>query len=353
MRKILFMIVIAGIMASCNKPEIIIEEETFGNGAYIVCEGNFSSSNGDISYFNTETQEITNDIFWLQNEEVSLGDIVQSISFAGDYAFIAVNNSKKLEIVNAETFKHVAVIENISYPRNIIKVNDKKSYLTNGSYPGEIIVINNETFAIDKQIPLGNSPENLIVANNKVYVANGAWGSDNTISVINPETDIVEQTVTAADGATDLISDFEGNIWVLCGGKVVYDQNWNVVSETDSKIIKLNKLSLEKTDSLTIGTTGDFFNPTHISVDNTGKYIFFIESDGIYKSDISTSTFSATKIIDGTFYSLEINPANNNIFVFSDNGFTQAGTLNIYNIEGSLIKGNISTGIGPNGAVFK
>jgi hypothetical protein len=58
-----------------------------------------------------------------------------------------VNNSFKIEIVDARTFKHMATIvdttatQNTSYVRYALGIDDNKAYVTNGNYAGEVEVI--------------------------------------------------------------------------------------------------------------------------------------------------------------------------------------------------------------------
>ena len=60
----------------------------------------------------------------------------------------------------------------------------------------------------------------------------------------------------------------------------------------------------------------------------------------------------AQKIISGNFYGLEIDPETSNIYAFSSNGFQGNGSFSIYDSLGNLLRSEIETGIGPNGAVF-
>ena len=133
-----FMLVCLSII-SCKK-----EENTGGNigtylesgSAIVVNEGNFGSSNGSVSYID-RNGVATNFIYENANNGINLGDVIQSYTTVGTKGIICVNNSFKIEIVDARTFKRLATItdttatQNTSYVRSALAINDNKAYVTN------------------------------------------------------------------------------------------------------------------------------------------------------------------------------------------------------------------------------
>ncbi|MCD4794536.1 MAG: YncE family protein [Bacteroidales bacterium] len=336
------------ILFSSCKPKPVPEQEIdISEGVFIVNEGNFMSNNGEISFYNTQTGEIINNLYALQNNNAVLGDVVQSMCISDTLALISVNNSKKIEIVNIKDFKHVHTITGLSYPRYIITVRENICYLTNGKNPGEIKVIDTDKKEVIKTITAGNQPENLLLSGNKVFVANGAWGHDSTVSIINPSTDELIETINVGDGATDLASDKNGNIWVLCQGKSAYDYP----EETASQLVCINPDTYEIIERVNIGITGDNFHPVRIASDKENGYIYYNERVGVYRININNphhkEWFSML-----LYYGLEVNPVNGNVYMFSDKGFTEAGTMDIYNKEGEKLQELVKVGVGPNCGVF-
>jgi len=345
---ILILSLVIIVLFSCKPKSIPEQEIDISKGVFIVNEGNFMSSNGEISFYNTETGEIINNLYSLQNNEAVLGDVVQSMCISDTFALISVNNSKKLEIVNINNFKHIYTITDLSYPRYIIPVRENICYLTNNKNPGEVCVIDIAKKMIIKRIPVGSNPENLLLLNNKVFVTNGAWGHDNTISIINAQTDELITTSSISGGTTDLVSDKNNNLWILCQGKSKYDYD----EDTPSKIVCINSDTYEKITEFTTGMMGDDFYPTRIASDKENDFIYYLESTGVYRININ-SPQEKEWFIMGSYYGFEVNPENGNVYVFYDNGFTGAGTMTIYNIEGEKILEPTKIGIGPNGGVFR
>lgn len=348
--KIFVFTVLVSLCISCKEKIIEPVELKFSTGVFILNEGNFMVSNAEISYYSPENDTLINDLYLTQNSGSSLGDILQSAAIINNDLFLVLNNSKKIEIVDALTLKHKATITNLSYPRYILKVTDNKAYLTNGKNPGNVYVIDTQNYRIEDTVKVGNQPENLTFCNEKVFVANGAWGNDSTVSVISIRDNSVDSTINIGHGTTDIISDTENFIWVLCQGKVEYDNNWQVVDETQSKIVKVNSENYNIIEEYNIGQLNDGFSPKNIAFDKQTKRVYFIEKEGIYFIDIINKQISDL-FISGTFYGLEVNKTGN-IYTFSDEGFVTSGKMSVYSSEGECMFCNQNVGIGPNSCVF-
>ncbi len=77
----------------------------YDNGVFILNEGNFFSANASLSYVSNDLATFQNDIFKIVNSPATLGDVAQSMRFGGDKAFIVVNNSNEVEVVESLYFK--------------------------------------------------------------------------------------------------------------------------------------------------------------------------------------------------------------------------------------------------------
>ncbi len=337
--------------SSCIKEDNQPESTGFLHGIYIVNEGGFTKNNGSITYFDEVAALVYPNLFAQVNSR-GPGDVIQSFSVVGDKGFIVANNSQKVEVIDMETFASIGTIINVDYPRYVLGLTDKKAYLTNGSFAGSVKVIKLENLEIESEISVGSGPENLLLAGGKVFVANsGGWGIDSTVSVIDPGNDVVTHTIDVGDNPTDLVEDANGDIWVLCKGKVVYDQNWNVIEETDSRLVQIKTSDYTVGKSIIIGKKGDFFSPLHLAVSNDGKMLFYAESDGIYKVGISAVDAPSEPLIEGSFYGLDIDPESGVIYVLKAYGFDANGSAYRYEGGGMLID-SLQVGIAPNATVF-
>ncbi len=93
--------------------------QTFDNGIIILNEGGAGSNNASVSYLQAGTTSISNNIYANANMGLGpLGDTGQSMSFAADNAYVVLNISNTVKVVNRHTFEYVTTIsEGLVNPR--------------------------------------------------------------------------------------------------------------------------------------------------------------------------------------------------------------------------------------------
>lgn len=317
-------------------------------GIYVVNEGNFNNNNGSITLFNPDEQKTVQNYF-SNNNEWSLGDVVQDLSFYEDKGFIVVNNSQKVEVVKKETFESIGVIEGLSYPRQFLGIDDNKGYITNGSSAtganGNVLVIDMSDYAVIDTIEVGKGPESMVKYENSVYVANsGGYSADNTVSVINTDNDEVTKTIDVKDIPTDIIKDDNDNLWVYCKGL----GSWQDGGPTNSHLVKINTSDNSTTD-FDIGKVTSYGNYL-MAAGPDNESIYYTGADGIYKIKISANSVPETPFIETIPYGLDVNPENGNIYCMVSG--ESSGYAIRYDNESNLID-STKVGISPNAAVFE
>ncbi len=345
------LIVSVFLAVSCNPDNPGDSAESgFLHGAFITNEGAFGNSNGSVSYLRRDSSKSVNHLFEMVNGR-PLGDVVQSFSIAGPKGFIVVNNSQKVEVVDLKSFESIGIIDGLEYPRYILAVSDEKVYLSDGNFTGKILVIDVATHRITDTIPCGMGPENMILYNDKVIVANsGGWGNDSTLTVIDTGTDKVVATWKTGENPTDMVIDRNYNLWVLCKGQVVWE-GWNIAFESGSTLWVGNPDNGEKIREISIGSIGDYYWPQSIGIDPKGKNIYFLEAGGLYVINYQEQTPKAEALVAKTFYGFGIDPETGWIYGLSAPSFTAAGWLMRYESTGVPVD-SIEVGIGPNHIVF-
>jgi len=355
-----FMLVCLSVI-SCKKEED--NNNTVGTfvesgSAIVVNEGNFGGNNGSVSFIN-RNGVATNFIYESANGGINLGDVLQSYTVVGNKGIICVNNSFKIEIVDARTFKHIATIvdttatQNTSYVRYALGISDTKAYVTNGNFSGEIEVLDLTTNTITKSINVGKGPEQLAMVGSNVYVCNsGGFDVDSTVSVVNAATDVVTSTINVGDIPTKIVRDAQNNVWVLCAGQSDYS-NYPLINKlSPSKLVRINTSSNTVDKSFTLIDAGNPSYVVNLAIGDNGRKVYYSVSDKIYALDITSGSLPAAPIIAGrSFYGLAASPYNNQIWGLQAPNFTSGGYVFRYKADGSLID-SVKVGIGPNSAVF-
>lgn len=346
MKKIAQLAVVMVLITGCKKDE---EAETipksYLNGAFVSNEGSFGGNNGGITHIST-SGEVTNDVY-LSANGVELGDVLQSFTIIGNRGYAVVNNSQKVEVMDLSNMKRVASITGLSYPRHLQRIDDQTVYLTNGNFAGEVVVIDLSTNTVSGNIPVGNGPEKMTRTGDKIFVCNsGGWMDDNTISIIDITSETVVETITVGDVPIDAVKDQTGDVWVLCRGKVVYDESWNVIGDTDAMLYRIDGTTNDIESSMTVGTNGD--HPSHLEINPAGN-IVYIENSGIFSMSIDGT--SLTNLVTGSFNSLNVHPLSGDIWCTEIPNFVTPSVVYKYSSSGSLLD-SYSTGLGANGVSF-
>ncbi|OQX96965.1 MAG: hypothetical protein B6I20_13690 [Bacteroidetes bacterium 4572_117] len=261
----------AVVFQSCEQVENTPKGK-YADGVFITNEGAFQQGNGSVSFYSVQGDTVSNYIFEKANGR-TLGDIVQSLTFVDDKAYICVNASNKIEIANAEDFTEIGVIDNVAGVRYLKALNAQKAYASAWGDGGQVKVIDLTINTVTKSINVGNGPENMAIISDKLYVANsGGFTEDNTISVVDTENDNILKTITLdGDNPTDLLVDNNDNLWVLCSGKTIFDANWVPIDHTAAKLIKINTTTDEVGQSVILSQNE---HPKNLEL-STDKFINF------------------------------------------------------------------------------
>jgi hypothetical protein len=321
------------LLTSCTNDDSIDNNIALGaydNGVLVLNEGNFGTPNAAVSYISNDYM-VVNNIFGIENGDKKLGDVAQSMSFVGDKAFIVINNSNVVEVVNRYTFKSIATItENLKKPRYSVVLNGKL-YVTNSSSKS-LTVYDAKTFSYLETISIGKTTEKIITANGKLYVMNGAFGSGNAVTVVNPKSNNAMSVITVENGVNS-IEEKNGAVYVLCG------------NSAKSKLFKINTTTDTATsiESTTLTKA--------LNMDIEGDKIYFTKGTGVYAMGLNATAFSETPLFSvadnsfSTFYGFNV--IDGKIYSADANAFTAAGIVKIYTITGTELK-TVSVGLGPN-----
>ncbi|MFI5217983.1 MAG: DUF5074 domain-containing protein [Bacteroidia bacterium] len=319
------------------------------NGVLILNEGAFGFGNASVSFFNVNDKSVIEDVFSEVNS-LPLGDVAQSITLFNNNLYIVVNNSQKIEVVDRSFFKSQFTINGFTSPRYFLAVNSSKAYVSDWS-DNNIKIVNLSSYAISGSIPAGNGPEQMLLANNKVYVANvGGFGNDSTVTVIDANTDNVLLSLQTGLNPNSLQQDKDGKIWTLCRGTIGPDFTGGTTDDIGGMLLRINPVN----DSIeTVFNFTQFEHPLRLQINNAKDELFYLSGmsdyDGmVYKFGIYDGSLPSAPLINKIFYGLGIDPVNENIHGGYSPAFGQNGYMFRYSTAGVLID-SVKVGIGPNG----
>ena len=217
MKQILIAVVLFFFFYSCkDEPvETVFFDLNTKKGVFIACEGNFMYGNSSLSFYNSEKQKVTNQLFYARNN-APLGDVAQSLTLHKNTLFVVVNNSGKIYAVDAETIEFKGVVTGLNSPRYVHLLSDEKAYVSD-LHAHHITIVNPETYTINAKIEIGeHTSEQMIQAGKYVFVS--SWSFDEYVLVIDSETDELVAEIKVPFQPKNMVKDKNDKIWVLSQG---------------------------------------------------------------------------------------------------------------------------------------
>lgn len=326
--------------SSDDNAQIIPDDDAFSNGVLILNEGGFGMGNASVSFLSDEGV-LTNNIYDLVNNS-PLGDTGQSMYFDGDRAYIVVNGSGKIEVVDRYTFENIGTItDGLMNPRYMV-IENGKGYVSNWGNPADplddyIAEINLNTLSVSANIPVVEGPEQMVVSNGKIYVAHmGGWGFGNSVSVVRASNNAVSE-IQVGDIPESMYV-YNDVLYVLCSGKAEWTGE-----ETQGKLFGI--------DTLVDLVAFEMTFPTGQHPENMvreGNTMYYTIADQVFATNADMPGAPANPLFSmsgqGVFgaYGFAVN--NGKIYVGDAGDYVSNGTLYIYDVAGNLLEQHI---VGP------
>lgn len=320
------------------------------HGIFITNEGNFMYGNASLSYYDTETKEIQNEVF-IRANGMKLGDVAQSMVIRGELGYIVVNNSGVIFVIDINTFKLKGKIIGLVSPRYIHFINDEKAYVTD-LYAYAITVINPQTFQIIKRIPINipdkKQPSTEQMVQYKNFVFTNCWSYDNKILVIDTDTDSVVDYIEVGKQPTSIVIDKYNKLWTITDGGYAgspYGQEAPSLYRIDAETRKI-----EKRFEFKLGDRG-----SEVCMNGVRDTLYFINKH-VWQMDVTMDKLPEKPFLENptknNWYGLAINPYNSEIYLADAIDYTQPGMIYRYSPQGELID-NFRVGIIPGAFCFK
>lgn len=318
--------------------------------AIVVAEGQFGYGTGSLTNLYDDGTVVT-DVFRSVNSR-PLGDIPQSITRIGDYFYVPVNNSQKVEVFDCQTFTSVEtmIIDHVSIPMfavdlggNLIAVSDQcSSEITTAGVPSTsaLTIMNINHQDADRQVVVDTVSMpipsfQMAVVGEKLFVA----CSEFSVFDIENLEGAARRTI---DGGSVNVTDFSkicidsrGYLWVRTAAELV-------CVDPDSEQV-LERVAIPAMEDDVYGS---------LDIDPSGRILYFSvdtqNGDGdwiveVYSVDTQSASTPSLPLFEHnqsdtwTTYALQVSPQNTIFLIRVKYGSITRGRVFEYDLDGDFV----------------
>lgn len=339
-------LIITLFIYSCE-PENNTKPQNLFTGVYIVNEGNFTWQNASISFYDLQNRQVNLDIYSAANQS-PLGDVAYSITILSQQAFVVVNNSARIVVINPETAVKSGEITGFNSPRHLLRYSDSMAFVSD-LYSPCLWIVNLNRLIISGKIPLNKTVENLLLSGNTLFATN--WSklsaplqNNNTVMLIDVTNLTLFKEIEVGTEPNSMVLDKINRVWVLCSGGFTGNElpSLHSIDQTSQQIIK----------SFIFPTRNPL--PSKLCINKAADTLCYLYGS-VYKMPIESESLPSNPLIEQNgrlFYGLSVNPDNSEIYVSDALDYTQRGTVFRYSASGQAID-SFKVGINPGYFCFK
>ncbi len=373
MKKILLFLILLTALAACRTIDPITPSDPTDVGGgdagdiagfFLLNEGNMGSNKCTLDYYDYATGIYHKNIYAERNPGVvqELGDVGNDLAIYGSKLWAVVNCSNLVEVMDAATARHIG---QVSIPNcRYIVFKDRYAYVSSYAGPvevdpncrlGYVARIDTATLQVVDTCVVGYQPEEMVIAGDKLYVANSGGyrvpDYDHTVSVIDLASFKETQKIDVAPNLHRMELDAYGNIWVSSRGDYydIQPMTFLISTQSDSVIDQLDLLACS--DMTLCGDSLYVYS---------NAWSYFTQTSDVNYAIVNVKTRQVVTrrfITDGTEtwfqnpYGIAVNPNTHEIFVTDARDYITPGKVYCYSPEGRL-KWSANTGDIPSRIVF-
>ncbi len=308
-----------------------------GTGIYVLNEGLFGRDNSSLTLYDRRTGEVVHGFFQKMNPGLRLGDTANSMTVYGGQAFIVMNGSNTIEIMDLQTARSLGRIrlDGNPSPREAVILSDTLGYVT-ALYSDEVIRFHPAKMTVTGRMKVGPAPEGMAVAHNYLFVANSGLGDiraseagAGTVSVIDLLSEQERLRLPVLPNCTRVVRGPDGLVYVAGTG--------SYTKTVPTGIAVIDPVRLAVIDTIRIEDhPGDF-----VLARNGFGYV--LTGSAVVQFNWQTRTVTDARFIPrdrvdarGWLYALALDEARGELLVANARNFTTNGEVVVFDLNGDM-----------------
>lgn len=354
-----------GILASCKEDPKPSPEPPSTKAVLIGNKGLTPTGSGSLTSYDPEFKTPENNSFQKANV-YSMGPGLSSIMVDGNRTFLVMADNAEIIVINTNTYKVEKRFKGFGNPRHIVKASENKYYVSDWQLDGVHVLYYNQDQPT-KLVFTGLGPERMVVKDDLLFVANSGGPTtinDSTITVINTKVDTVTTKLNVGFKPNSMQIDSRDQLWVLCAG---FENSIDPLNSDAGALFSFDLTrdslayypdSIVKVDSLFLQLTDRELRPHDLIINSAGDQLYFIDNENngtdgnIMTHEVTSNKLSQAKFIQGFFYSLGYDMVQDEIYAGSPGNYLISGEVHRYKENGEQID-FFTAGIIPNSFGFK
>jgi len=337
----LFLLLLVCVGCKKKATTLTMDDTTLSHGLLVLNEGLFNLNNASLSWVNLTSGQVSDD-FFIQKTGRKLGDTGNDLQRYGGKIYVLVNVSSTIEVLDAysgESIKQLVMQENgkAKQPRNLAFYKGKMFV---SCFDGYVDVIDTATLTVEKRIKVGSNPENMVVANERLYVSNSGGlipTLDSTLSVIDCQSLVEIEKVVVGKNPGKLIAQNDTTLYVHVRGNY---------SSIPAELKRLGLGMVTKQETISVAISGMEKMEDRLIIYNQSSVVLF---DMLSKSVLSNSFIPVNTCV--TLYRIQYVEQLQQFFVFDANNYTNKGYLHRFSKDGTFIQ-KYHVGLNPNSLIY-
>lgn len=348
-RMILFAAAAWPLLTGCNKADEPEPEPTVPSEyLYVLNCGSMGSKNAGLTLYDIKEGTIIKDVFEAQNGR-RLGETGQDIIIYGSKMYISMTDEMTVEVTDLDA-KSIKQIPTEGKPR-YFAADAGKVYVT--YWNGLVARIDTTLLVVEATTQVGRNPEQLVVANERLYVANSGGLDfnteayyDKTVSVVDIASFTETKKIEVEINPFDVVSDGYGNIYVVSVGNYMDIPNSLQIINTTTELVTL----VTDVNATFITAAGSILYAISAQYDSDWNAIFTYSAYDMLGNSLLTNNFIGSTKIDNTPIRISSDMESGDVYITTSD-YLNDGDVYIFNKSNQFVR-KFEAGLNPMKVVY-